>query len=210
MVLDQQKKTPVDMKLLGMQEGTIEMQMGTQVQSTAVLDDTLYGLLYVPGGVGAGDASKDAQILETVRRHHAAGKIIATNCSGIAILHRAGILGDNPVTCIAAITRRLREEGENVPQPRRMWLGLPDQKLWTAVGASGVHGSTVAIIAHYWGREVGIPISMMFDTYGALGDQIFDLQGPEYYFHPELEAEFQGIWEDELLPKWCDHAKVAH
>lgn len=202
LVLEQQYNKKLDVHLLGSKEGLIEMQMGTKVESTGVLDDTtLYDLFFVPGGVGSGDAGKDPKILEAIRRHYKSGKIIASNCSGVGILYRAGILDNNPVTCISSITRRLRELGANVPEPRRMWLGLPEQRLWTAVGASGVHGGAVAIIAHYWDRKITTAIGMMFDSYGAYGERIFDLKGPEYYFHPELEAEFQNVWEDQLLPK---------
>lgn len=202
LVLNEQCNQEIDVHLLGLKEGLIEMQMGTQVMSTGVLDNTtLYDLFFVPGGVGSGHAGQDSKILEAIRRHYNNGKIITSNCSGVGILYRAGILGNNPVTCISSIVRRLRELGANVPEPRRMWIGLPEQRLWTAVGASGVHGGAVAIIAHYWNRKIAQSIGMMFDSYGAYGERMFDLQGPEYYFHPELEAEFQSIWEDQLLPK---------
>jgi len=42
---------------------------------------------------------------------------------------------------------------------------------------------------------------MMFDTLGGLGEAIFKLVGPEFFYHPELEATFQDYWEDKLLPK---------
>lgn len=199
MVLDQQGRK-LRLELLAREPGQIEMQMGLKVEPQAVLGDELYDLFYVPGGVGTGDAGDDPVILDAIRRHYDAGKIVASNCSGVGVLHRAGILGNNPVTCIAAIARRLRELGANVPQPRRMWIGLPEQRLWTTVGASGVHGSTIALAAHYFGREAATTLSMMFDTYGALGDAIFQLQGPEYFYHPELESDFQDYWEDKLLP----------
>ncbi len=105
------------------------------------------------------------------------------------------------MTCVAAIARRLRKEGTNVPQPRRMWLGVPEDRIWSATGKSGVHGGAVALVSHYFGREVAQFISMMCDTLGAYGDSIFELQDPEYYFHQDLEEKFQGIWEQRLLPE---------
>src|SRR3954452_1107386 len=91
----------LDVKLVALEPGNVTMQMGTEVVPDAVLDDaTLYDLLYVPGGVGAGPMSEDPTMLEVIRRHHEAGKIIASNCSGVGILFRAGVLGDNPVTCV--------------------------------------------------------------------------------------------------------------
>lgn len=192
----------LDVKLVAIEPGNVKMQMGTQVVPDAVLDaSTLYDLLYVPGGVGAGAMSQDAAMLDAIRRHYVAGKIVASNCSGVGILHRAGILGDHPVTCVAAIARRLRQDGANVPDSRRMWIGNPEARLWTATGSYGVNGASVALVAHYFGRDVAVAVAMMFDAMGGISEALFELQGPEYYRHPELEATFQDFWEPMLLPE---------
>jgi transcriptional regulator GlxA family with amidase domain len=191
----------LDVKLVTLVPGNVTMQMGTQVVADAVIKDSdLFDLLYIPGGVGSGPASLDAKMLGLIQRHHKAGKIIASNCSGVGILARAGILGKNPVTCVAAVAPGLREEGINVPQPRRMWIGLPDQRLWTTTGSYGVNGSTVALVAHYFGEEVGTIVAMMFDTLGGIGQSIYELKGPEFYYHPDLEAKFAAYFQPMLLP----------
>lgn len=210
MVLAEQKK-PLEVKLVRVRKKDpelIEMQMGTHVRSDDYLKpDDLFDLLYVPGGLGSGEASKDKEILAALRRHHQAGKVIATNCSGISILHRAGILGDTPVTCAATVARRLKQEGANLLQPRTMWAGKKGGTLWTSAGGSGVHGSTVAMIANYFGRDVGQYIGMGWDTYPALGERIFEERGPQYLSFPELEAGIQDALEDMLLPR---EAALAH
>src|SRR5262249_41508492 len=122
-VLSQQKRE-LSVELVGVEKGNINMQMGLQVIPQSQLNPTsTFDLLYVPGGLGSGEASRDARILDLVKRHYAEGKIIATNCSGISILHRAGILEGRPITCPATVLRRLVEEGARVVSPRRMWLG---------------------------------------------------------------------------------------
>lgn len=200
MVVNENKHV-LDVALVSLDNNPIKMQMGTKVVPDSVLDDTtLYDILYVPGGVGSGEMTKNEKMLSLIKRHYDSGKVVAANCSGVGILFRAGILGNNPVTSISSLVRRLRALGANVPQPRNMWIGLPDQRLWTTVGTSGVNGSTVALVSHYLGRDVGETVSMMFDTLGAIGNRIYELQGPEYYFHPELESKFQDIWEMKLLP----------
>jgi transcriptional regulator GlxA family with amidase domain len=192
----------LDVKLVALGSGNVKMQMGTEVVPDAQLDDTtMYDLLYVPGGVGAGPMSEDETMLDVIRRHYEGGKIVASNCSGVGILFRAGILGDHPVTCVAAIARGLREHGANVPESRRMWVGIPDARLWTATGSYGVNGATVALVAHYFGRDVGTTLALMFDTMGGISETIFELEGPEFYRHPELEATFQDFWQPMLLPE---------
>ncbi|MEU4287301.1 DJ-1/PfpI family protein [Kribbella sp. NPDC026596] len=191
----------LEVQLVAVTPGVVTMQMGTQVVPDAALDDTrTYDLLYVPGGVGSGEMAKDERVLELVRRHHDEGKVVAANCSGVGVLARAGILGGSPITCVAAVARGLRGEGYNVPTSRRMWIGSPEERIWTATGSYGVNGSAVAIVAHYLGREVGTIVSMMFDTLSGLGEVIFEPVGPEFYEHPELEKSFQDLFEDMLLP----------
>jgi transcriptional regulator GlxA family with amidase domain len=192
----------LDVKLVALKPGNVKMQMGTEVVPDAVLDETtLYDLLYVPGGVGAGPMSQDATMLDVIRRHYEGGKVVASNCSGVGILLRAGILGDNPVTCVAAIARGLRQDGANVPESRRMWVGNPEARLWTATGSYGVNGASVALVAHYFGHDIATTVAMMFDTMGGLSEAIFELEGPEFYRHPELEATFQDFWQPMLLPE---------
>ncbi len=191
----------LDVKLVSVDRGVVTMQMGTQVIPDAELDDeTLYDILYVPGGVGSGELAKDERILELIRRHHAEGKVIAANCSGVGVIARAGIVEAAPITCVAAVARGLRNEGFNVPKTRRMWIGNPQERIWTATGSYGVNGSAVALVAHYLGREVGTIVSMMFDTLSGIGEVIFELLGPEFYEHAVLEESFQNFFEDMLLP----------
>jgi putative intracellular protease/amidase len=191
----------LDVKLVAAKPGVVTMQMGTQVIPDAALeDDQLFDILYLPGGIGSGAIATDERILSLIRRHHEAGKVVAANCSGVGVLARAGILGDTPVTCVAAVARGLRGEGVNVPEHRRMWVGDPEARIWTSTGSYGVHGGAVALVAHYLGREVGTIVSMMFDTLGGLGEVIYETTGPEFYHHADLETTFQDYFEAMLLP----------
>jgi putative intracellular protease/amidase len=191
----------LDVRFVSVTPGVVTMQMGTQVVPDVSLDDdVLWDILYVPGGVGSGAIATDRRVLDVIRRHHEAGKVIAANCSGVGIIARAGILDDTPVTCVAAVARGLRAEGINVPITRRMWVGQPDRRIWTATGSYGVHGGAVALVSHYLGREVGTIVSMMFDTLSGIGEVIYEETGPEFYQHVELETTFQDYFEAMLLP----------
>ncbi len=79
-------------------------------------------------------------------------------------------------------------------------MGNPAERIWTATGSYGVNGSAVAMVSHYFGREIGTIVSMMFDTHSGLGDAIFEPVGPEFFEHPELESSFQDLFEEMLLP----------
>jgi len=193
-------KQTIDVKLLNTKPGNITMQMGTQVIADAELGDELYDLLYLPGGVGAGEITQDKKVLDAIREHHAKGKIVAANCSGVGILFRAGVLGTEPQTCVAGVARRLRSEGANIPDARRAWEKSSDGLIWTASGSYGINGATVAMVSHLYGEQVGMMVAMMFDTYAGLGEQIHADAGPEFYNHPEIEAKYQDFFEEMLLP----------
>lgn len=198
----QEPPRTLEVKLVAMDPGNISMQMGTKVVPDAVLQENdLFDLLYVPGGIGAGKMTLDKRMIDAIVRHYEADKVVASNCSGVGIVSRAGILGQHPVTCVAAVARKLRAEGTNVPQPRRMWRGIPDARLWTASGSYGVNGGTVALVAHYFGQEVATIVALMFDTVGGLGQQIFENVGPEFYYYPDLETKMQDYFEPTLLPE---------
>ncbi|MEU8621747.1 DJ-1/PfpI family protein [Streptomyces sp. NPDC048623] len=199
----------LDVRLVALEPGVIKMQMGTNVVADAVLgDDDLYDILYIPGGVGSGALLTDDRVHKLIRRHHEAGRIIAANCSGVGVVARSGIVNDETLTCVAAVARGLREDGFNVPVARRMWIGDTASRLWTFTGSYGVNGGAVAMVAHYFGREVGTIVSMMFDTIGGIGDVIFEETGPEFYQHPELEESFQDFFQPMLYPPRDDAAQA--
>jgi putative intracellular protease/amidase len=188
-------------QLVSMVPGNVTMQMGTQVIPDAVVGEQLFDLLYVPGGVGCAQMSQDQPVLDLIRKHYQNGKVVASNCSGVGILFRAGILGKVGVTCVAGIAQRLRDLGANVPEPRRMWRGVPEARLWTTTGSYGVNASTVALISHYFGKDVaGLTVSTMFDTLGGIGQDAFELIGPEFYTYQSLEEKLHKFWGEKLLP----------
>jgi transcriptional regulator GlxA family with amidase domain len=195
------KPQDLTVQLVSLNPGNVKMQMGTLVTPDAVLADQTFDMLYVPGGVGSGAMSQNQRVLDLIRRHYQSGKVVASNCSGVGILFRAGILGKTPVTCVAGIVGRLRELGANVPDPRRMWRGVPDARLWTTTGSYGVNGSTVALVSHYFGKDVaGLTVSTMFDTLGGIGQDAFELIGPEFHTYSAVEAQLQSFWGPKLLP----------
>jgi putative intracellular protease/amidase len=182
-------------------EVEVTMQMGAELDLEREIDaDTRADVLYVPGGMGSGDATKDKRITDLVRAHHEEGRWVATNCSGISILQRANILGDTPVTAAATVSRKLKREGANVKQPRTMWQCEPDSKIFSAAGGSAVHPSTIALVWHLFGKDLAQTLSLMWDSLGAHGKALFELEGPDYGHYEEFESKLQDDWEDSLLP----------
>lgn len=203
-----EKGRRLEVRFLGLQPGNVTMQMGTSVATEGVLGSAeLADMLYVPGGMGSGKASQDKAILDTIRRHWNNEKVVVTNCSGISILYRAGILEGYRVTAAGTVAHRLKEEGADVATPRRMWIGSPDGRLWTTAGGCSVHPSTVALVSRYFGENWGREIGMMWDSRPCYDSKLFDVEGPELFTYPGDEHALRNMnvgdgvtMEDYLLP----------
>jgi len=87
-----------------------------------------------------------------------------------------------------------------VKTPRTMWQCEPDHKIFSAAGGSAVHPSTIALVWYLYGDELAHTLSLMWDTLGAHGKALFEMEGPDYGTYPDLEAKLQDDWEDRLLP----------
>lgn len=197
----QQPKRELQVALGTFDGGAVSMQMGVVVQTERKLTpDVRADVLYVPGGLGSGDASKDQRLLDMIRAHHREGRWVVTNCSGIALVQRAGILANTQVTAAATVSRKLTREGAKVTAPRKMWVCAPNQKIFTAAGGSAVHPSTIALVWHLFGEELALQLSLMWDTLGAHGKSLFALEGPDYGVYPNYEGKLQDQWEESLLP----------
>src|SRR5947207_10393723 len=57
----------LEVKFVSVKPGVVTMQMGTQVvPDTALNDEDLFDILYIPGGVGSGAIATDPQVLEAI------------------------------------------------------------------------------------------------------------------------------------------------
>jgi len=68
-------------------------------QLIADLEPETFDLIVIPGGFGGVEnLLKCDMLLQWIRTHHAAGKIVAAICAGPCVLHAAGVLDDCRMT----------------------------------------------------------------------------------------------------------------
>ncbi|MGV9707504.1 DJ-1/PfpI family protein [Streptomyces sp. NPDC003483] len=184
-----------------LQGGTITTHMGAQIQTQKVDPADRYDLLYIPGGLGAGTASKDPQTLDLIRAHHHEDRWVAANCAGVGVLFRSGILDTTRFQAAAVLGRRLTELGADVAQPRRAWSLLPDAKIFTAGGAATVHPSTIALITHLFGEDHARALAGTWDTLPLHGDTLFHPEGPLTHDDHTFVNHLQNAMEKVFLPE---------
>ncbi|KQW50978.1 hypothetical protein ASC77_25325 [Nocardioides sp. Root1257] len=191
----------LDITLGNFDGGVVTTHMGAQLQ----LDRTLtaedrFDLLYVPGGIGGGEAAQDERVLDLIRAHHAEGRWVAANCSGVGVVHRSGILEGLEFQAPAVLARRIRGEGGTVADPRRLWGVLPEEKIFTSGGAATVHPSTIALVAYLFGEQRARAMAITWDSYAVHGEPLFSPSGPLANDDPASREALQDGMEKVFLP----------
>ncbi|MCF6133144.1 DJ-1/PfpI family protein [Flavobacterium wongokense] len=185
----------------GFDEGSIPTHMGATLEGQRVITASdRFDVLYIPGGIGGGVASKDKRILNLIQAHHNEGLWVAANCSGVGILHRAGILQGLEVSSTGILARRLQQLGTAVTSPRLAWRIDDDKKIMTSGGAGTVHPSTIALVWKLFGEEAAKGLSAAWDSLPLHGNSLFSADGPVMNDIPELLSGVQDQFEMIFLP----------
>jgi putative intracellular protease/amidase len=191
----------VDVTLGSFESGVLTTQMGAKLEMERRVEPTdRYDLVYVPGGVGAGRLSQNAEVLDFLRAHHREGRWVAANCAGVGVLHRAGILAGANITSPATLARRLPAQGSPIVEPRRAWLVDSAKKIFTSGGAATVHPGTIALVTELFGEQQGRELAAAWDTLPLHGEALLSKLGPVMHDDPGVAAGLQDQWENVFLP----------
>lgn len=100
--------------------GEIVSDDGLQFAGTAPLTDvTTCDVLFVPGGMGAGDAAVDERLVGHLQRLAATARYVTSVCTGSLVLGAAGLLVGKRAACHWAWRELLTEFGA-IPDDRRI------------------------------------------------------------------------------------------
>ena len=181
--------------------GAVTTQMGAKLELERKVEASdRFDLVYIPGGIGAGQLSQNAEVLEFLRAHQREGRWVAANCAGVGVLHRAGILAGANVTAPATLARRLPAQGTPITHPRRAWQIDRERKVFTAGGAATVHPSTIALVRELFGEQQARELAAGWDTLPLHGDALFSAAGPVMRDDATVAAGLQDQWENVFLP----------
>lgn len=191
----------LDVEIGSFESGLLSTHMGARVESQRTITTAdRFDVLYVPGGIGAGAASKDPRVLELVRAHHAEGRWVAANCAGVGVLHRSGILDGREITSPASLARRLPQLGARLVSPRRAWKVDAEQRIFTSGGAATVHPGTIALVRALLGEDSARNLAQSWDTQALHGESLYSDLGPVMNDDPVAAAALQDQLEKVFLP----------
>ena len=180
---------PDDYRLVTLAEnaGPVESRQGPKAVADIALGEAApYDILLVPGGRGTRREVDNGALIAWLRGHAEACEIVATVCTGAALLARTGLLDGRKATTNKASFDWVRTQGPGVDwQPRARWV--VDGKYWTSSGVSAGMDMALALIAHVNGAETAQrvatyaeyrwnvdpdddPFSALYDHKSAAGD----------------------------------------
>ncbi len=133
--------------------GAVESRQGPKaIADVAIADAKPYDILLIPGGQGTRREVGNATLIDWLRRHAEKSHVVATVCTGTALLARTGLLDRHKATTNKAAFRWVMEQGPNVLwQPRARWVA--DGKYYTSSGVSAGMDMALALIASVKGPE---------------------------------------------------------
>jgi putative intracellular protease/amidase len=139
--------------MLGEKAGPVDSAQGPKaVADIALGEATPYDILLVPGGRGTRREVENDALIAWIRRHVEACEIVATVCTGAALLARTGLLDRRRATTNKASFDWVTTQGPGGDwQPRARWV--VDGKYWTSSGVSAGMDMALALIAQLNGAE---------------------------------------------------------
>ncbi len=141
------------LKTIAATAGPVESRQGPKAMADVALADAKpYDILLVPGGRGTRREVDNAALIDWLKRHAEASGIVATVCTGAALLARTGLLDGRKATSNKASFGWVVAQGPNVVwQTHARWV--VDGKYYTSSGVSAGMDMTLALIADLCGAE---------------------------------------------------------
>jgi putative intracellular protease/amidase len=159
--------------------GPVASRQGPQtIADVAIADAKPHDILLVPGGRGSRREVNNAELIAWVGRHAQACEIVASVCTGSALLARAGLLDGRKATSNKLAFAWVAAQGPNVDwQPHARWV--VDGKFWTSSGVSAGIDMALALIAELNGTEKAQWVAK-YTEYRWVDDADDDPFGPLY------------------------------
>lgn len=154
---------------IGTEAGPLRARHGLRVVPDVGMDAAppLTHLL-VPGGPGAEEAARNAAVPRYVARQAHAGATVLSVCTGVRVLHAAGLLDGRRVTTHHSALDDVRGwDGVTAVDDQRY---VRDGRLWTAAGIAAGLDLALAVIAAEAGRDTAARVQREAE-YGSAGRQ---------------------------------------
>jgi len=142
-----------ELKLVAATPGPVRSSVGARLTAEPLSDPFRLHTLIVAGGEGSRQSSRDEALLGHVRAAAAAGRRVASVCSGAYVLAAAGVLDGRCATTHWSLTADFARRFPKVRlKPDRIWTR--DGEIWTSAGITAGIDLALALIADDLGEDV--------------------------------------------------------
>jgi transcriptional regulator GlxA family with amidase domain len=141
------------LQMVAQAAGPVASRQGPQtIADVATADARPYDILLVPGGLGTRTEVDNVALIDWLQQHAQASTIVATVCTGAALLARTGHLDGRKATTNKKAFDWVVSQGPKVNWQRRArWV--VDGKYHTSSGVSAGMDMALALIAQLLGKE---------------------------------------------------------
>lgn len=146
-------KAAFEILIVGATDAPIQSAQGPRIVADAVFD-AIDGcdILLVPGGSGTRSGVDDPTLIDTIARLASKAEIVASVCTGAALLAKAGLLSGRAATTNKNAFDWVATQGPEVDWRRRArWV--EDGRFVTSSGVSAGMDMTLAVIARLLGDQ---------------------------------------------------------
>lgn len=149
--IDTLRRAKFEVVAAGLSKGVVACSRGVKIVPDAAweeIDPSTFDIIVVPGGAGGvANLRKDARVLDAVRQHVRAGKLVAAVCAGPLVLQDAGVLDGKKATCHPGVAQELTRANHLNEAV------VEDGNVITSQGAGTTMAFALAIIRRVAGEE---------------------------------------------------------
>lgn len=144
----------LEVEFIGSTAGPVSSAQGVRVIATRELSEVeAPDVLLVPGGMGTRSLVRDAEFLSWLKSAGSQAQLVASVCTGSALLAAAGLLEGKSATSNKVAFDWATSFGNEVTWVRRArWVEDGDR--WTSSGVAAGMDMAAALIARLYGDEV--------------------------------------------------------
>lgn len=153
----------LDIEIVGPAKSLVPSSQGVELKAHSAYSSLEnVDILLIPGGAGTRALAEDTQFLTWLRDVAASARIIASVCTGSALLAAAGVLDGHSATSNKRAYSWATAFGPNVNwHAKARWV--QDGNRWTSSGVAAGMDMTAALIAHEWGTEIAEQIGQFVE-----------------------------------------------
>ena len=156
-------QAPIDMYLVSEKGGLVKCDDDIILSAHCTFDDCPHlDYLIVPGGRGRREQVDNKRLIAFIKAKAATADKIISVCTGMFLLHKAGLLRNKPVTTYWRALSELRSLKDTDVEEERV---VKSGNIWTTGGVSSGIDLAFELIAEIAGKDVAGRVQLLFEYF---------------------------------------------